>query len=71
MNLKTLHVKRTQSRTEMNWCKREKLTNWGGFTDRQLRSGSECAKAGPDKLEPKKLMRVEFFWKKKIEKKKE
>lgn len=53
----------------MHWCKGKKLTRWGEFTDHQLQSGSECAKAGPDKLEPRVLMwvgaktweRKEFF----------
>lgn len=55
MNLKTRYIKRTQSRTEIHWRKRKRLTRWSEFTDRQSRSGSECGKAGPDKLEPEAL----------------
>lgn len=36
----------------MHRCKGKKLTRWSEFTDHQSRSGSECGKAGPDKLEP-------------------
>lgn len=42
----------------MHWRRGKKLTRWSEFTDHQLQNGSECAKAGPDKLEPRVLIRV-------------
>lgn len=58
MNLKICRLEGTQSQTEMYWYKRKGLKYWSKFTDHQLQKGSACAKTGPGKLEPEKLIRV-------------